>query len=33
MDRLDEVIQEIRDYAFTAGETDEGPGLDCPGAS
>jgi PAS domain S-box-containing protein len=33
MDRLDEVIQEIRDYAFTAGETDDGPGLDRPGAS
>jgi hypothetical protein len=32
MDRLDEVIHEIRDYAFTAGETD-GPGLDRPGAS
>ena len=33
MDRLDEVIHEIRDYAFTAGETDGGPGRDRPGAS
>jgi hypothetical protein len=33
MDRLDEVIQEIRDYAFTAEETGDGPGLDRPGAS
>ena len=33
MDRLDEVIHEIRDYAFTAGETGDGPGLDRPGAS
>jgi anti-anti-sigma factor len=33
MDRLDEVIHEIRDYAFTAGETGNGPGLDRPGAS
>jgi hypothetical protein len=33
MDRLDEVIHEIRDYAFTAGETGGGPGLDRPGAS
>jgi signal transduction histidine kinase len=33
MDRLDEVIHEIRDYAFTAGETDDGPGRDRPGAS
>jgi anti-anti-sigma factor len=33
MDRLDEVIQEIRDYAFTAEETGGGPGLDRPGAS
>ena len=33
MDRLDEVIHEIRDYAFTAGETGGGPGRDRPGAS
>ena len=33
MDRLDEVIHEIRDYAFTTGETDDGPGRDRPGAS
>ena len=33
MDRLDEVIQEIRDYAFTAEETGGGPGPDRPGAS
>jgi anti-anti-sigma factor len=33
MDQLDEVIHEIRDYAFTAGETDGGPGRDRPGAS
>src|SRR6266566_9813607 len=33
MDRLDEVIHEIRDYAFTAGESGCGPGLDRPGAS
>lgn len=33
MDRLDEVIHEIRDYAFTAGETGDGPGQDRPGAS
>ena len=33
MDRLDEVIQEIRDYAFTAEETGDGPGRDRPGAS
>src|SRR2546429_727787 len=32
MDRLDEVIHEIRDYAFTAGGTDGGPGRDRPGA-
>jgi signal transduction histidine kinase len=33
MDRLDEVIHEISDYAFTAGETGGGPGRDCPGGS
>ena len=33
MDRLDEVIDEIRDYAFTAGEQGGGPGRDRPGAS
>jgi anti-anti-sigma factor len=33
MDQLDEVIHEIRDDAFTAGETDGGPGRDRPGAS
>ena len=33
MDRLDEVIHEIRDYAFTAGETGGGPGRDRPDAS
>ena len=33
MDRLDEVIHEIRNYAFTAGETGGGPGRDRPGAS
>ena len=33
MDRLDEVIHEIRDYAFTAGETGGSPGRDRPGAS
>jgi len=33
MDRLDEVIYEIRDYAFTAGETGGSPGRDRPGAS
>jgi signal transduction histidine kinase len=33
MDRLDEVIQEIRDYAFTAEETGGGPSPDRPGAS
>jgi anti-anti-sigma factor len=33
MDRLDEVIHEIRDYAFTAAETGDGPGLDRPDAS
>jgi len=33
MDRLDEVIQEIRDYAFTAEVTGGRPGLDRPGAS
>ena len=33
MDRLDEVIHEIRDYAFAAGETGDGPGRDSPGAS
>jgi anti-anti-sigma factor len=33
MDRLDEVIHEIRDYAFTAGETGGDPGRDHPGAS
>jgi anti-anti-sigma factor len=33
MDRLDEVIHEIRDYAFTAGETGGDPGRDRPGAS
>ncbi len=33
IDRLDEVIHEIRDYAFTAGETGGGPGRDRPGAS
>jgi len=33
MDQLDEVIHEIRDYAFTAGETGGGPGRDRPDAS
>jgi len=33
MDRLDEVIHEIRDYAFMAGDTDGGPDGDRPGAS
>jgi anti-anti-sigma factor len=33
MDRLDEVIHEIRDYAFTAGQTGGGPGRDRPSAS
>jgi len=33
MDQLDEVIHEIRDYAFTTGETGGGPSLDHPGAS
>jgi hypothetical protein len=32
MDRLDEVIHEIRDYAFMAGETSGSPGRDRPGA-
>ena len=31
-DPLDEVIDEIRDYAFMAGDTDGGPGGDRPGA-
>ena len=33
MDRLDEVIHEIRDYAFTDGETGGDPGRIRPGAS
>jgi anti-anti-sigma factor len=33
MDRLDEVIHEIRDSAFTAGGTGGGPDWDRPGAS
>ena len=33
MDRLDEVIDEIRDYALTAGEQGGGPARDRPGAS
>jgi len=33
MDQLDEVIHEIRDYAFTAGETGGDPGRDRPDAS
>jgi signal transduction histidine kinase len=33
IDRLDEVIHEIRDYAFTAVEPGGGPDRDRPGAS